>query len=270
LQTNQDKTSGVLHLKNSEQCYDLRRYFPEHSFAGLVEQFWFVDWQLVAGESHTQKNLPDPNFHLIYNGKEFRLIGPVSKLYCYDMSSAGRIIGVKFLIGGLTDALNQPLSNYVDGDFVAKECLPIDFESLENALLDCDSDEQRVTVLQKSLTPLLFDSTPEQQQLLNLFNMIKTNQGLFSVAQLAESSGLSVRKIQRLFQKRVGLSPKHLLRKYRLHQVLAAMENGDLNTSSLFTDLEYSDQSHFIRDFKGMTGITPEVYLTQRGQSVRE
>jgi len=61
-----------------------------------------VDWELKAGLSHKQQNLPDPNFHLIIDNGKIKLIGPVSKVYTYKMLGKGSLFGIKFHTGALT------------------------------------------------------------------------------------------------------------------------------------------------------------------------
>ena len=90
---------------------------------------------------------------------------------------------------------------------------------------------------------------------------IKHNEDINTVEQLASGFHCSVRTLQRSFQQYVGLSPKWLIRKYRLHQALTLLEDNEVTTTDLAARLEYTDQSHFIRDFKDMLGLTPHNYM---------
>ncbi|WP_405631618.1 helix-turn-helix domain-containing protein [Pseudoalteromonas sp. Ld20] len=51
-----------------------------------------------------------------------------------------------------------------------------------------------------------------------------------------------------------------LLAKYRLSRVLDELESNTVSILDIVTRLEYVDQSHLIRDFKEVLGITPNRY----------
>lgn len=78
-----------------------------------------VDWKLAESMTHTQQNLPDPNFYLVINDEGAQIIGPVSKVYAYEMRGEGRLIGAKFEIGALHELLGLPLVSYVDKEIDA-------------------------------------------------------------------------------------------------------------------------------------------------------
>ena len=78
---------------------------------------------------------------------------------------------------------------------------------------------------------------------------------------LAGELGLSKRGLQRLFAEYVGIGPKWVIRRYRLHEVTARMAaGGAIDWAVLAADLGYADQGHFIRDFKSMFGGPPTWY----------
>jgi len=260
LKRNDDKITGVLHHQNSQTQYNLRRYFPEPFFENLIEQFWFVDWNLAGEGPHNQQNLPDPNFHLIIDKGEVKLIGPVSKIYSYTMVGKGSILGVKFSVGALSNILKAPISEYLDKEFDAQEVLDLDFDDYIQVFNDQTSDEKIVELLQSLLKPLVTQPCPQQLKLTKLVELIKTDSEIYKVADLLEQANISIRTIQRLFHKFLGLSPKWLIRKYRLHQALEALESKDMSILDLVVLLGYTDQSHLIKDFKDMLGLTPGDY----------
>ena len=94
----------------------------------------------------------------------------------------------------------------------------------------------------------------------SLAEQIKNNNNIIRVEILAELSHTSVRNIQRLFKTYVGLPPKWLIRKYRIHHALEMLENQQLSFAELATNLDYADQSHLIRDFSEFLDITPKQY----------
>lgn len=67
-----------------------------------------------------------------------------------------------------------------------------------------------------------------------------------TVEDAVQVSGYSRRQVQRLIRERVGYNPHDFLRIIRFQRALTSMKAD-----------EYADQSHFIRDFKRITGMTP-------------
>jgi AraC-like DNA-binding protein len=81
------------------------------------------------------------------------------------------------------------------------------------------------------------------------------------VADVAARHGVSVRTLQRLFRRHVGVSPKWVLQRYRLHEAAERMAAGEAtDLASLAQDLGYFDQAHFGNDFRRYVGVPPSAY----------
>ncbi len=97
---------------------------------------------------------------------------------------------------------------------------------------------------------------------------ITEDPGLQRVAQLAEVSGLSERKLQRLFSDYVGVSPKWVMRRARLHEAALRVEAdgpASVDWAALAADLGYADQAHLTRDFTATLGVPPTRYAAGPG-----
>ena len=255
------KLTGVQHHTLNKGRYHLRRYYPSEQLSELVEQFWLVNWDLAGEKSHTQKNLPDPNFHLILDNRTIKLIGPVSKAYSYKMEGTGKIIGIKFELGALSGYLDSPLSHYVNKELDIQELTNFDVDTFLSEVDDLDCDEQIINTVQTYLAPFAISPSLELTRVRKLVNLIKTDLDITRVEHLSDRSNLAIRTIQRSFKDYVGLSPKWLIRKYRLHQALELLERQDVSFLDMVDWLGYTDQSHLIRDFKEIVGVTPSKYI---------
>jgi AraC-like DNA-binding protein len=95
---------------------------------------------------------------------------------------------------------------------------------------------------------------------------LRTMRGTIPIQDLADASGLSLRHFQRRFRVLTGLNPKHYARICRIgHAVHRKELEPDLPWTALAHEAGYADQSHFIRDFKALTGTLPRDFL--RGQT---
>ena len=82
-----------------------------------------------------------------------------------------------------------------------------------------------------------------------------------TVAQLAARHAVSPRTLQRAFADHVGVGPKWVLKRYRMHVAAERIAAGEVGDGvSLALDLGYFDQSHFIRDFTAQIGRAPGAY----------
>lgn len=90
--------------------------------------------------------------------------------------------------------------------------------------------------------------------------------GTVPIQDLADAAGLSLRHFQRRFRKLTGLNPKHYARICRIGHAVHRKELApEASWTALAHEAGYADQSHFIRDFKALTGTLPRDFL--RGQT---
>ncbi|RPI94300.1 MAG: AraC family transcriptional regulator [Chloroflexi bacterium] len=85
------------------------------------------------------------------------------------------------------------------------------------------------------------------------------------VSNLAERLGYSSRHFQRKINDYVGLSPRLYKRIVRFEKALELIQRsarrGNMDWSALAVICGYTDQAHFIRDFRQFAGQTPVAYL---------
>lgn len=80
-----------------------------------------------------------------------------------------------------------------------------------------------------------------------------------NVTELVEQSGLSRSQVERNCKRYLGAPPKLLARKYRALRAAVAIANHDVGLDDLLAKGFY-DQSHFIREMKHFTGMTPRTF----------
>lgn len=120
----------------------------------------------------------------------------------------------------------------------AKEC----FDILENFLLSKIRSTLNICRIGTSVgTLLLSPSTP--------------------VNVLAGRACLSKRQYERVFCETVGMKPKEYARVVRFQKALWLMQRGENNYAGIAAECGYSDQSHLIKNFKELSGYTPEALI---------
>lgn len=113
------------------------------------------------------------------------------------------------------------------------------------------------------------DPDPAYLQLLEVVAAVLGDRTLVRVDDVAERTGTSVRSLQRLFHRYVGVGPKRVLQRYRLQDAADLIDAGEVDDlAALAADLGWFDQAHFSRDFRDAVGETPSAYLARARERV--
>ena len=90
------------------------------------------------------------------------------------------------------------------------------------------------------------------------------DRSLLKVAQVEEKCGVGTRSLQRLFERYVGVSPKWVLSRYRMHDVVTDLDAGyGGSLADLAAKYGWFDQAHFTREFTDLVGVPPSAYQRQ-------
>ena len=86
--------------------------------------------------------------------------------------------------------------------------------------------------------------------------------GQIEIASLLSDFDLNYKRLERMFKKQVGLSPKAYSKVVRVQHILQQLEAAPgQKLVELAYHAGYFDQAHFIREFRSVTGVTPRQHL---------
>jgi len=91
--------------------------------------------------------------------------------------------------------------------------------------------------------------------------MISNNYGQIQVKEVAIQSHYSERQLNRLFLEQIGMNVKDFVRLNRFNYVLKHIQKSPCFFATLSQQAGYFDQAHFDKDFKAISGVTPQNYL---------
>lgn len=95
----------------------------------------------------------------------------------------------------------------------------------------------------------------------NAITIILASKGFVEVSQLARTIGLSNAQFRKRFKEEIGISPSQYCKIVRINTTLTLLEKGyKKSLIDLSYQLGYFDQSHFIKDFKSVTGCSPKSF----------
>ncbi len=135
------------------------------------------------------------------------------------------------------------------------ENLPDDFWNFNaNDLHDFDLFCKKASQKIQSLLPKETDNRKRK-----LFDLIYSSKGSLTVKELSERVYWNSRQINRYFNQQFGLSLKTYCNILRFRASLEHIAQG-----KLFPELNFTDQSHFIKEIKKFSGVVPKELLKNK------
>ena len=260
---------GVLRPDLAAAHLRLDRRQPSDALAPFVDYYWIPRWDLRGSPPYEQAVLPHPNVHLVFEASGAGIFGVDRRLFTRSLSGLGLAFGVRFRPGGFRPFWQAPISQLTDRVVPAARMFGSRAEKTRQAIMraaafdgDLDEDDARMTGFAESLLcSVLPERDPVAEQVAALVSRITDDPGLRRVDELCVASGLSARTLQRLFADYVGVSPKWVMRRARLHDAAERADSGEpVDWAALASDLGYADQAHLTRDFTVTIGVPPARY----------
>ncbi len=235
----------------------LTRFYPSEQLAPFVEHYWMVSWELEGEPPFVSETLPHPSVHLVFEKDRPRLVGVQEGKFSRRLEGNGHVFSAKFKPGGFFPFTGKSVSALTNRTVPAAEVFGETISGMAGQIMTAGVEE-KVALMEKFLLSLHPAAYPEMELLQRLCAQITGHRAITRVEQVAEAAGMSVRRLQRLFSQYIGVSPKWVVRRYRLHDALERLKAGETDSlAGLAADLGYADQAHFNRDFKKIVGTTP-------------
>jgi AraC-like DNA-binding protein len=253
---------GVLRPDLAAARSGLVRCAPSGPLAPFVEYYWIVRWDLRGQPSHEQTILPHPNVNLVFEASRAGIYGVDRSLFTRRLSGRGSALGVRFRSGCFRPFWGAPISQLSDRVVPATRLFGPLAEKTRQAIMCAETHADMVGCAESLLFSGLPERDPVAERAASLVALITSDPALQRVDQLSAVCGLSARSLQRLFSDYVGVSPKWVMRRARLHEAALRADAGEaVDWGVLAADLGYADQAHLTRDFTAVIGVPPGRYL---------
>ncbi len=252
---------GVLLRKAGEKRFQLTRLAPSQDLSCFVERYWIVSWDLRGQPPYVQETLPYPCVNLVIEKDRSMIYGVETGKFTRLLEGHGRVFGVKFKPGAFYPFYKAPVVQITNACISFQAALGVDSKALEEALLTHEDEGVMKEIAEDFLRARLPEDDEHVTEINRIVDYIIAHQEITRVDDVVDRLALNKRALQRLFNHYVGVGPKWVIKRYRLHEVaerLAAHEGRD--STKMAQDLGYFDQAHFIKDFKTIVGKTPTEY----------
>jgi AraC-like DNA-binding protein len=266
-------TAGILRPDEFARHAELLRFPAGAEVDRWVENHWALRWDLPEGRSFASEVIPHPTCSLTYEqathprpavpaGEVVVVTGVATRRFDVDVRGTGRVVGVRFRPGGLAALTGGTASAWTDATVRASEVLP---DRVSRALADpllAEDPEAWASVAEEQLASLAgVGPDPRYDELLGIVGDMLADRSLVSVAEVGNRHGWSPRSLQRLFTHYVGVGPKWVLARYRMHDAVTDLDLGyDGPLLDLALRYGWYDQAHFTRDFTALVGVAPGAY----------
>ena len=258
---------------------------PSLELARYIETYWIGDFNIREDSNFSQNVMPNGCIELIIHlsedhcalnkgGKEFSksppftLLGLYPELYTVKFKTKVTVFGVRFYPDGFRNIFGVPsskiLSTYENGVDVVGNNLK-DFCSHVREAVDIDG---KINLVNRFLTKQLLKNQREFDYTHLAMSLIRQRQGLLSFDEIEDRIPISLRQLQRGFKDYHGLTITDYIRLSRLNAINKYMLQYPSKFTGLAYDLKFADQSHFIKEFKHYTGLSPRRFVKQKNHFI--
>ncbi|SHK45040.1 helix-turn-helix domain-containing protein [Chryseobacterium polytrichastri] len=221
---------------------------PDPSLQDVVESFWMLD---NPSESKNVILLPDGRIDLIFSQStkepfHIVLLGICTHPEQIVIAEKTKIFAVSFNLLAAEYILHTSVSELLN----EAKSLPLDFWNFSaNDLNDFEKFCQKASEkIQQELQSQKMDERKRK-----LFDLIYAEKGALTVKELSEKVIWSERQINRYFNQQFGISLKSYCGILRFRASFQHIKEG-----KLFPEQNFTDQSHFIKEIKKLSGFLPK------------
>lgn len=256
--------------------FSSKMYIPNEKLKDWIKVFWFLEGSGTGELSFTRNLLPDGcatvtfvlqgNMDLtIYDNslitRGIYVIPPVVNAHYDVISDDIFLIDIQLNPSIFYKLFNLPVKELKNKIYTIDE-LSLNFDkSILDKICEIRDDKNAIYSLLNKFFLDLFDKLKfnSDEIILNINQLYKNG----NLDDFFHSQNLSIRQIERKVKNYTGLTPQNLSRLGRFYSVLEYMKFRQFNLEYCELALEYkfSDQSHFIREFKSFCNETPSKFL---------
>lgn len=246
---------------------------PSPLLAPYIKQYWIL--KTCGTEGTIARTVPTGMMNLIFHRANRLLSIQANELHpraflsghektFADLEYDGQIdmISVVFRPVGARAFFNLPMSKVNNLRVTAGDLEDKELAELENSLINTENDQICILLIEQFLFKRI--TSLAEHNLKRLDATIKLiNSGETDVAALADTACLSTKQFTRIFSENVGINPKEFSRTIRFQRALHTLErNPQISLTALAYECDYYDQSHLIKEFKTLSGLTPGEYIS--------
>ncbi|MFA8450085.1 MAG: DUF6597 domain-containing transcriptional factor [Bacteroidales bacterium] len=256
----------------------IKRYEVRHPFLrNYIKFFWefcvdniTLDHSIISSRNiNLRFNLSDFPICLSSNKIQF----PLDKVFfsgfhnrhsnsSFKFSGKMHMLGVCFYPDGFFPFIGIPLNEFKNGVAGPEDIGIHELRNIYKKLRDSKDINQRLMILEEELL-LMYKVHDHHNEFRGLYSAFQKFHQESNISLFCKENGLNIRKLERMFDKYIGVSAKTFLGIDRFQKSVNQLLYSDYNRlSDIAYENGYFDQMHFIREFKKFTSRTPRNFIS--------
>jgi AraC-like DNA-binding protein len=256
------------HLNPGSSGVGFDRFELGADLSGLVRHVWVVRWSVPDGEVRPQRVLTYPALNAVIEPGLTALYGPDPRVQVRELRGTAWAVGILFrpAAGPLLTATDPAALVASSEPLPAAPSGPVR-QIMAGPAYDREPVRQ---VLRGWLVPVAAGVDDRGRMVNEACRLAEDDADLTRAADLAARLGISPRSLERLARSHIGMTPKWLIECRRLqHAATTLFAAPDTDLSLLAAELEYTDYSHFFRQYQRVLGESPTA-TRERGRRAAE
>lgn len=233
---------------------------PPNTAAELVGWFWIPEWEIEPGRASRQHVVAYPALNLVVQPEGVELVGATTTATYRDLTGQGWAVGALLQPASVAALTDEPATLR---DASAVFDAP-DLHAAVSRVMKVRGAQYREHAVQEFshwLIETVGDILPAARQANEMFSIVMNDDDVVQPEELAARLSMSVRTLQRLAHRHVGLPPAAMIRRRRLQEAAQRIrEQPDADLAAIAAELGYADHAHLTNDFRAVLGITPRTY----------
>lgn len=244
-----------------------KEILPSPQLIPFVKHFWILEMDIADGTAHVDCIAPTGFGQLLLSYGEshkttlvnsnystterYYLVGQNTKPMRIENRGIYRIMGVIFTPTGLFHFIRIPLSNFNDQFFAVNQIEESVDKQLFEQFEQVNSHAARIKIVEQLLIRRIFRNSYKWDFTEHAISLILQYHGNITIQELANALRVSTRHLHRVFEEKVGLSPKMYARVVRFNYAIKLFKHRpNLNIQDLIFECGFFDQAHFIKNMK--------------------
>lgn len=234
-------------------------YWVMHGAHSAISHFYALDMDQPTNLTYA---VPDGCIDILFDcdsrQPNAKVCGTPLRAKRVELLDRHRYFGVRFRPGVIPDFVANLAEDLAEQEVDLCDVLPCGQQIIEQ-IAQATTLGTQAAVFNRLAGHALAQQPPGLSG--KLVELILARRGDIRVHQLEAMSGYTSRTLQRQFRQDTGITPKTFCRIIRCQAALSSLTaNNALACSELALELGFTDQSHFMRDFKALVSTTPNDY----------
>lgn len=257
---------------------EFKHFFPSDILKPYIRHYYifesdsdieFEDTVFPSGDMEVIFNLGEGTWESSVENKFLKtppieLWGQITKPLAIRSKGRHTMLGIKFFTHSAAYFFNDEIGVFNDQISDLTDIIGSPAKTLHAQLLETKDQGKRIELIEIFLLKRLISSEKRSfkiDKVAHILSSIKKNPAENNLGNIASKHGITPRYLHKLIYQNTGLSPTSFNKINRFQFSLKLIAKNEQPFTAIAYNCGYFDQSHFIRDFKSFTGLTPSAYM---------